>query len=80
MNPTDKIPLTLEVQQWQIVVNLLAEGPYKLSAPLIASLQEQFNAAQSHSQPAVPDEVAAVATNGSGTSHAAPRRPRVTDA
>jgi hypothetical protein len=73
MNPTDKIPLSLEVQQWQVVVNLLAEGPYKLSAPLIATLQEQFNATQ---QPAQALEVEPAVTNGSGMAHPRDKRSR----
>ena len=74
MSPTDKISLTLEAQQWQVVVNLLAEGPYKLAAPLIQLLQEQFNDAQ---QPAQALEVQQPAvTNGSGMAHPRDKRNR----
>lgn len=40
---TDKITIALEAQQWQAVVNLLSEGPFKVASVLIANIQEQFN-------------------------------------
>jgi hypothetical protein len=46
MELTDKISLTLELQQWNLVVSLLAEAPYKISAPLIVTMQAQFHEAQ----------------------------------
>jgi hypothetical protein len=43
MTPTDTIPVTLEAQAWNQVLTLLAEGPYRVAAPLIQRIQEQCN-------------------------------------
>jgi hypothetical protein len=40
MNP--KLSITMDAMQWQIVVNLLAEGPYRIAAPIIIDMQAQF--------------------------------------
>jgi hypothetical protein len=38
MSPTDKIAVEMERQQWVSVCNLLAEHPFKLSAPAINAI------------------------------------------
>ena len=43
MNPTDRVSITLEAQQWQVICNLLAEGPYRVVAPLLQVIQDQYN-------------------------------------
>lgn len=43
MTPTDTIPVTLEAQAWNQVLTLLAEGPYRVAAPLIQNIQAQCN-------------------------------------
>ena len=35
------IAITLTAQQWEMVMRMLAEGPYKIVAPLIADIQQQ---------------------------------------
>jgi hypothetical protein len=50
MNP--KISISLEAQQWQVVCNLLAEGPYRVVASLLQTIQEQYN--ESQAQAAIP--------------------------
>lgn len=41
LNPTDKIPITLEAQQWNLVLMTLAEAPFKIAAPLIEAIRGQ---------------------------------------
>jgi hypothetical protein len=41
LNPTDKVPITLEAQQWNVVLMALAEAPFKISAPLIEAIRGQ---------------------------------------
>lgn len=43
MTPTDTIPVTLEAAAWNQVLTLLAEGPYRVAAPLIQTIQGQCN-------------------------------------
>lgn len=67
MSPSDKIQISLEVQAWQIVMNLLVEGPYKLAAPVIAEIQQQFTVAQQELQARGEAKPAQAAmTNGTG--------------
>jgi hypothetical protein len=35
------LTVTLEVQQWNAVMALLAEGPYRVAAPLLTEIQRQ---------------------------------------
>lgn len=37
--------VTLEAQQWNAVMALLAEGPYRVAAPLLSEIQRQCMAA-----------------------------------
>jgi hypothetical protein len=41
MNPTDKLSVTLDAQQWEIACRLLSEAPYRLAHPLISEIQRQ---------------------------------------
>lgn len=46
MDATDKLTVTLEAQQWNTVMALLAEGPFRLAAPLIGEIKAQCEAAE----------------------------------
>lgn len=40
--PADKeLVITLQAQQWSLVIQILSEGPYKIVQPLIATIVEQ---------------------------------------
>jgi hypothetical protein len=41
MTPTDKIPVTLEAQNWETIMRVLSEAPYRVVAPLIGEIQAQ---------------------------------------
>jgi len=41
MNTDDMIAVTLTAGQWETVMRLLADQPYKVSAPFIQSIQTQ---------------------------------------
>jgi len=41
----DRFTVTLEALQWQLVLDTLAEGPYRRVAPLIAAIAQQCQAA-----------------------------------
>ena len=41
MTPQQSLTVTLEAQAWNQVMALLAEGPYRISAPLIQAIQTQ---------------------------------------
>jgi hypothetical protein len=41
MTPTDKIPVTLQAQQWEAIMHILSDAPYRVSAPLISEIQNQ---------------------------------------
>jgi hypothetical protein len=45
MTPTQPLTVTLEAQQWEQVMRLLADGPYRVVAPLIQAIQQQCMAA-----------------------------------
>lgn len=45
MNPQQPLTVILEAAQWNAVMALLAEGPYRISAPLIQAIQQQCMAA-----------------------------------
>lgn len=40
-SPTLPLTVTLTVQQWQALLTLLGEAPYKVSGPLIADIENQ---------------------------------------
>lgn len=60
MKQNDIIAISLDAASWQQVMALLADGPYKLSAPLIHSIQQQCMAYEEGQRGprAVPDEAA----------------------
>ena len=43
MQPTDRIPVILDAQTWETVLRVIAQAPvaYAITAPLIASIQQQ---------------------------------------
>lgn len=47
MSPTAELPIVLEAQEWNVVLSVLADGPYKVVAPLMMKITQQ---AQQHSQ------------------------------
>lgn len=51
LNPTDRLAVTLEAQQWNQVLAFVGEGPYRIAAPLMQALQEQLNASPSIRDP-----------------------------
>jgi hypothetical protein len=42
INATDKLMVTLEAQQWNQVLALLMEGPYRVSHPIIQAIHGQL--------------------------------------
>jgi hypothetical protein len=46
MSPQQPLTVILEAAQWNAVMALLAEGPYRISAPLIQAIQQQCMAAE----------------------------------
>lgn len=65
MQPTDKFAITLDAQQWQQVIDVLADGRFRVVMPLIQEIQRQFSAAD-HAMPG------AARGNGAPESRAAP--------
>lgn len=53
--PTERLAVTLEAQQWNAVIAVLSEAPYRVAAPLIGEIQRQCMA------------VAATLARGNGT-------------
>jgi hypothetical protein len=45
MTPTDKLAVTLEAHQWNVVIMALYEIPKRIADPLIAEVQRQCTAA-----------------------------------
>jgi hypothetical protein len=45
MTPQQPLTVTLEAAQWNAVMALLAEGPYRVAAPLLSEIQRQCMAA-----------------------------------
>jgi hypothetical protein len=41
MDPNEPVTITLEAQQWNNVLALLQEGPFRVAAPLIDSIMRQ---------------------------------------
>lgn len=42
INPTDQLAVTLEAQQWNVVLATLAEGPFRIVASLMQEIQRQL--------------------------------------
>jgi hypothetical protein len=45
LDPATPIPITLQVQQWNIVLEILSNQPWRTVAPLIEAITSQANAA-----------------------------------
>jgi hypothetical protein len=56
-NPTDRLTVTLEAQQWNQVLAALGEGPYRVVAPIVHALHDQLYAQQSEPIPQRSDNV-----------------------
>ncbi|HXI58305.1 MAG TPA: hypothetical protein VNO55_19695 [Polyangia bacterium] len=41
IQPTDRLSVTLEARQWEAVMSLLSEAPYRVSAALIDAIRGQ---------------------------------------
>jgi hypothetical protein len=41
MSPETRVPVTLTAAQWNTVLQMLAEQPYRITAPLISEIQQQ---------------------------------------
>jgi hypothetical protein len=41
MHPSEPVTIVLEAQQWNSVLALLQEGPFRVAAPLIDSIMRQ---------------------------------------
>lgn len=41
IEPTAPIAITLQAQQWNLVLAALGDAPYRIAAPLIAAITEQ---------------------------------------
>lgn len=39
---TQTFAITLQAQEWQGVINAMAEAPYKLAAPLVQAITQQI--------------------------------------
>jgi len=48
---TTPISVTLQAQQWNALLGVLTEGPYRTVAPLIAEITKQAQQAQSPDSP-----------------------------
>ncbi len=64
MTPDERMTVTLEAQQWEAAMRVLADGPYRIVAPLIAEIQRQCMAGQQ--MPAMPPNGSAEAQIVSG--------------
>jgi hypothetical protein len=42
MQPTDPVSITLEQRQWNDVLDALHDAKFRMSAPLIGSIMQQF--------------------------------------
>ena len=61
MTPEQPLTVILAASQWNAVMALLAEAPYRISAPLIQAIQQQCMAADAGASGR-----AQVSTNGMG--------------
>jgi hypothetical protein len=52
MNPDTNIAVSLTASEWNVVLQLLAEGPYRVAAPLISAIQKQAMESQNAAPPA----------------------------
>jgi hypothetical protein len=45
VDPTTPLAITLQVQQWNVVLGILSDQPYRVAAPLIEAITGQANTA-----------------------------------
>jgi hypothetical protein len=62
MTPQQPLSVTLTAEQWEAVMRLLADGPYRIAAPLIQTIQQQCMAGSARAP--VPTLAANVPANG----------------
>lgn len=43
IQPTERLIVTLDAAQWNVVMQVLSEGPFRVVAPLIQEIQRQCN-------------------------------------
>lgn len=54
--PTDPVSITLEAQQWNIVLGALGEAPWRIADPVIRAIQQQTQpTAEPEAVPAKPN-------------------------
>ena len=41
IEPTERLTVVLAAEQWNAILNLLAEAPYRVAVPLITEIQRQ---------------------------------------
>ena len=46
MQATDPVTIVLQAQQWNVIIEVLHNAPYRVAAPLIGSISEQARAAE----------------------------------
>ena len=46
MEPTDRLTVTLTAQEWNTLMTIIGEAPFKLVAPLVQQIQGQCMAQQ----------------------------------
>jgi hypothetical protein len=57
-DPSAAIPITLQAQEWNAVLAVLMDAPYRVAAPLIQKITEQGLAHSSAPPPAKPNGAA----------------------
>lgn len=69
VDPTTSVSVTLEVQQWNQILDIMSSGPYRVVAPLIAKIVEQATSALNNFAPGtnIPSSLAGVLGNGDGS-------------
>lgn len=50
MEATDPVTITLQAQQWNVIIDVLHNAPYRTVAAIIGSIIEQATAATSYNQ------------------------------
>lgn len=53
-NATTPVAIRFTVQEWQTIANVLADGTFRVVAPLLSSLQRQVEEALRAQAPAAP--------------------------
>jgi hypothetical protein len=41
LQPTDKLNVTFDAQAWNVIMQIIAEAPFKIAQPLIQEIQRQ---------------------------------------